>query len=81
MELEYDRFGRLIAWKWDDLTEQYAYDRSGRLFKIDYTDGTSLTHTFKDLIDNLVRFMPTLFIRFHLLSLPFILPICSFHPL
>jgi len=54
VELSYDRFGRLIGWKWDELTERYEYDRSGRLFEIEYADGTSLTFTFSDLLTTLV---------------------------
>ncbi|ODN01413.1 Teneurin-m [Orchesella cincta] len=46
--LEYDRFWRLVGWKWADLTETYEYDRSGRLLTTQNSDGTALTHTYKD---------------------------------
>lgn len=55
VEVEHDRFGRLVGWKWDQLMETYEYDRAGRLSKISYADGTSLSLTFKDLIATLVR--------------------------
>ena len=27
----YDRFGHLQAWRWGDISEDYAYDKEGRL--------------------------------------------------
>ncbi|XP_075234226.1 teneurin transmembrane protein Ten-m isoform X2 [Lycorma delicatula] len=53
VELEYDRFSRLIKWRWGDLTESYSYDRSGRLAEIRYADATSTLYTFKDLFSTL----------------------------
>jgi hypothetical protein len=47
--VEYDRFGRLVGWKWDDLLEEFEFDRAGRLAKVRYADGTTLSLTFKDL--------------------------------
>lgn len=54
VELDYDRYGRLIEWKRGDLKETYEYDRSGRLLKIHYSDGTSLANTLKDTVTHLV---------------------------
>ncbi|XP_035708479.1 teneurin-m isoform X4 [Folsomia candida] len=59
VEVEHDRFGRLVGWKWDQLMETYEYDRAGRLSKISYADGTSLSLTFKDLIATLPMKMTT----------------------
>lgn len=54
--LEYDRFWRLTGWKWADLQETYEYDRSGRLETIHYSDGTALTHTYRDALVTLVSY-------------------------
>ncbi|KAF4528732.1 hypothetical protein B566_EDAN008998 [Ephemera danica] len=53
VELEYDRFSRLISWKWGDLSETYGFDRAGRLFEIRYGDNTAVTYAFKDMFSSL----------------------------
>lgn len=54
VELEYDRFSRLSTWKWGELSENYSFDRSGRLAEIRYADGTSTLYAFKDMFSSLV---------------------------
>ncbi|XP_011867432.1 PREDICTED: teneurin-m isoform X3 [Vollenhovia emeryi] len=49
VELEYDRFSRLTSWTWGDISETYGFDRSGRLYEIKYSDGTSMVYAFKDM--------------------------------
>ncbi|XP_037907848.1 teneurin-m isoform X3 [Hermetia illucens] len=53
VELEFDRFGRLVSWKWGNLEETYIFDRSGRLNEIKYGDGSSTIYSFKDMIGTL----------------------------
>ncbi|XP_072394437.1 teneurin-m isoform X1 [Diabrotica undecimpunctata] len=53
VELEYDRFSRLTSWKWGDLSENYGFDRAGRLNEIKYGDGSSLVYAFKDMFSSL----------------------------
>ncbi|XP_050300174.1 teneurin-m isoform X3 [Anthonomus grandis grandis] len=53
VELEYDRFSRLSSWKWGELSENYGFDRAGRLFEIKYADGSSLQYAFKDMFSSL----------------------------
>ncbi|XP_053689275.1 teneurin-m isoform X1 [Sabethes cyaneus] len=53
VDLEYDRFGRLISWKWGNLKEEYTFDRAGRLNEIKYGDGSSIVYAFKDMISSL----------------------------
>ncbi|CAG9856806.1 unnamed protein product [Phyllotreta striolata] len=53
VELEYDRFSRLTRWKWGDLSENYGFDRAGRLNEIKYGDGSSLVYAFKDMFSSL----------------------------
>ncbi|XP_046809051.1 teneurin-m isoform X2 [Lucilia cuprina] len=48
VDLEYDRFGRLVTWKWGNLQEAYTFDRNGRLNEIKYGDGSSMVYAFKD---------------------------------
>lgn len=54
VELEYDRFSTLSKWKWGDITENYIFDRAGRLNEIKYSDGSSLVYSFKDMFSSLV---------------------------
>ncbi|GJQ83081.1 hypothetical protein Trydic_g20093 [Trypoxylus dichotomus] len=53
VELEYDRFSRLIRWKWGDLNETYGFDHAGRLNEIKYGDGSSMIYAFKDMFSSL----------------------------
>ncbi|EFN78238.1 Teneurin-3 [Harpegnathos saltator] len=53
VELEYDRFSRLTSWTWGDISETYGFDRSGRLYEIKYSDGTSMVYAFKDMFSSL----------------------------
>uniref|UniRef100_A0AAG5DMN8 Teneurin-2 n=1 Tax=Anopheles atroparvus TaxID=41427 RepID=A0AAG5DMN8_ANOAO len=53
VDLEYDRFGRLISWKWGNLKEEYTFDRAGRLNEIKYGDGSSIVYAFKDTFSSL----------------------------
>ncbi|XP_022901485.2 teneurin-m isoform X3 [Onthophagus taurus] len=53
VELEYDRFSRLISWKWGDLNESYGFDHAGRLNEIKYGDGSSMIYAFKDMFSSL----------------------------
>ncbi|XP_025267250.1 teneurin-m isoform X3 [Camponotus floridanus] len=53
VELEYDRFSRLISWTWGDISETYGFDRAGRLYEIKYSDGTSMVYAFKDMFSSL----------------------------
>ncbi|XP_017957287.2 teneurin-m isoform X2 [Drosophila navojoa] len=53
VDLEYDRFGRLVSWKWGVLQEAYTFDRNGRLNEIKYGDGSSMIYTFKDMFGSL----------------------------
>lgn len=53
VDLEYDRFSRLISWRWGDLSETYGFDRAGRLNEIKYSDGSSMIYTFKDMFSGL----------------------------
>ncbi|XP_060653283.1 teneurin-m isoform X1 [Drosophila nasuta] len=53
VDLEYDRFGRLVSWKWGVLQEAYTFDRNGRLNEIKYGDGSSMVYTFKDMFGSL----------------------------
>ncbi|XP_052564667.1 teneurin-m isoform X3 [Culex pipiens pallens] len=53
VDLEYDRFGRLISWKWGNLKEEYTFDRAGRLNEIKYGDGSSIVYAFKDMFSSL----------------------------
>lgn len=53
VDLQYDRFGRLVSWKWGDLQEGYTFDRAGRLNEIKYGDGSSLLYTFTDMFGTL----------------------------
>ncbi|XP_031828732.1 teneurin transmembrane protein Ten-m isoform X3 [Nomia melanderi] len=53
VELEYDRFSRLINWIWGDISETYGFDRAGRLYEIKYSDGTSMVYAFKDMFSSL----------------------------
>ncbi|XP_055596104.1 teneurin-m isoform X3 [Uranotaenia lowii] len=53
VDLEYDRFGRLISWKWGNLKEEYTFDRAGRLNEIKYGDGSSMVYAFKDTFSSL----------------------------
>ncbi|KAK7861848.1 hypothetical protein R5R35_013485 [Gryllus longicercus] len=53
VELEYDRFSRLIKWKWGALNESYEFDRAGRLYQIRYGDGSSMIYAFKDMFSSL----------------------------
>ncbi|XP_055907187.1 teneurin-m isoform X3 [Eupeodes corollae] len=53
VDLEYDRFGRLVSWKWGTLQEAYTFDRSGRLNEIKYGDGSSMVYAFKDMFGSL----------------------------
>uniref|UniRef100_A0A182N316 Teneurin-2 n=1 Tax=Anopheles dirus TaxID=7168 RepID=A0A182N316_9DIPT len=53
VDLEYDRFGRLISWKWGNLKEEYTFDRAGRLNEIKYGDGSSIGYAFKDSFSSL----------------------------
>lgn len=53
VELEYDRFSRLINWRWGELSESYGFDRAGRLYEIKYGDGSSMLYTFKDMFSSL----------------------------
>ncbi|KAI4462797.1 teneurin and n-acetylglucosamine-1-phosphodiester alpha-n-acetylglucosaminidase [Holotrichia oblita] len=53
VELEYDRFSRLISWKWGDLNETYGFDHAGRLNEIKYGDGSSMIYAFKDMFSSL----------------------------
>lgn len=52
--LEYDRFSRLSSWRWGDLSENYGFDRAGRLYEIKYADGSSLQYAYKDMFSSLV---------------------------
>lgn len=54
VELEYDRFSRLSSWRWGDLSENYGFDRAGRLYEIKYADGSSLQYAYKDMFSSLV---------------------------
>ncbi|KAK6625770.1 hypothetical protein RUM43_006069 [Polyplax serrata] len=53
VDLEYDRFSRLVSWTWGDLTEKYSFDQAGRLNKIQYSDDTSIMYAFKDMFTSL----------------------------
>lgn len=53
VDLEYDRFGRLVSWKWGVLQEAYTFDRNGRLNEIKYGDGSSMVYNFKDMFGSL----------------------------
>lgn len=53
VNLNYDRFGRLISWKWGALKEDYTFDRAGRLNEIKYGDGSSILFSFKDTVTSL----------------------------
>uniref|UniRef100_A0A1A9WCA4 Tenascin-like protein n=1 Tax=Glossina brevipalpis TaxID=37001 RepID=A0A1A9WCA4_9MUSC len=53
VDLEYDRFGRLVTWKWGNLQEAYTFDRNGRLNEIKYGDGSSMVYAFKDMFGSL----------------------------
>lgn len=53
VDLEYDRFSRLVRWSWGDLTEHYSFDRAGRLNEIKYSDGSSMIYAFKDMFSSL----------------------------
>uniref|UniRef100_A0A182M9Z1 Tenascin-like protein n=1 Tax=Anopheles culicifacies TaxID=139723 RepID=A0A182M9Z1_9DIPT len=53
VDLEYDRFGQLISWKWGNLKEEYTFDRAGRLNEIKYGDGSSIVYAFKDTFSSL----------------------------
>ncbi|XP_055383652.1 teneurin-m isoform X3 [Condylostylus longicornis] len=53
VDLEYDRFGRLVTWKWGDLQEAYTFDRNGRLNEIKYGDDSSIVYSFKDMFGSL----------------------------
>ncbi|XP_067613197.1 teneurin-m isoform X3 [Eurosta solidaginis] len=53
VDLEYDRFGRLVSWKWGVLQEAYTFDRNGRLNEIKYGDGSSMVYAFKDIFGSL----------------------------
>ncbi|XP_073841878.1 teneurin transmembrane protein Ten-m isoform X2 [Musca autumnalis] len=53
VDLEYDRFGRLVTWKWGNLQEAYTFDRNGRLNEIKYGDGSSMFYNFKDMYGSL----------------------------
>ncbi|XP_021710866.1 teneurin-m isoform X5 [Aedes aegypti] len=53
VDLEYDRFGRLISWKWGNLKEEYTFDRAGRLNEIKYGDDSSIVYAFKDMFSSL----------------------------
>ncbi|XP_054085510.1 teneurin-m isoform X2 [Zeugodacus cucurbitae] len=53
VDLEYDRFGRLVSWKWGVLQEAYTFDRNGRLNEIKYGDGSSMVYAFKDMFGSL----------------------------
>ncbi|KAL7287031.1 hypothetical protein TKK_0018763, partial [Trichogramma kaykai] len=53
VELEYDRFSRLVNWQWGDMSETYGFDQAGRLFEIKYSDGTSMIYAFKDMFSSL----------------------------
>ncbi|TMW52843.1 hypothetical protein DOY81_002074 [Sarcophaga bullata] len=53
VDLEYDRFGRLVTWKWGNLQEAYTFDRNGRLNEIKYGDGSSMVYAFKDMYGSL----------------------------
>lgn len=53
VNLDYDKFGRLISWKWADLQELYTFDRAGRLNEIKYSDGSSIVYSFKDMFGSL----------------------------
>ncbi|XP_073990852.1 teneurin transmembrane protein Ten-m isoform X9 [Rhodnius prolixus] len=53
VELEYDRFSRLSTWRWGELSENYEFDRAGRLSGIQYADGTSTLYAFKDMFSSL----------------------------
>ncbi|XP_041973220.1 teneurin-m isoform X2 [Aricia agestis] len=53
VQLDYDRFNRLISWRWGSLNESYGYDRAGRLDEIKYGDGSSLAYSFRDMFTSL----------------------------
>ncbi|XP_011495587.1 PREDICTED: teneurin-m [Ceratosolen solmsi marchali] len=53
VELEYDRFSRLVSWTWGDISETYGFDQAGRLYEIKYSDGTSMVYAFKDMFSSL----------------------------
>ncbi|XP_026832629.1 teneurin-m isoform X1 [Drosophila erecta] len=53
VDLEYDRFGRLVSWKWGVLQEAYSFDRNGRLNEIKYGDGSTMVYAFKDMFGSL----------------------------
>ncbi|KAH8270589.1 hypothetical protein KR018_012078 [Drosophila ironensis] len=53
VDLEYDRFGRLVSWKWGVLQEAYSFDRNGRLNEIKYGDGSMMVYAFKDMFGSL----------------------------
>jgi len=55
VDYEYDRFGRLVGWKWGSLNEAFEYDRSGRLANIQHSDGTAFAYIFNDAFSTLVR--------------------------
>ena len=44
----YDRFGHLQSWRWGDISEDYAYDKEGRLSMVRAGNDTVLTYEYKD---------------------------------
>ncbi|XP_032454288.1 teneurin-m isoform X5 [Nasonia vitripennis] len=53
VDLEYDRFSRLVSWRWGNMSETYGFDQAGRLYEIKYSDGTSMVYAFKDIFSSL----------------------------
>ena len=44
----YDRFGHLESWRWGDMTEEYSYDKEGRLVGVKNGNETVLSYEYRD---------------------------------
>ena len=44
----YDRFGHLESWRWGDMSEEYSYDKEGRLASIKAANETILSYEYRE---------------------------------
>merc|ERR1719195_1191824 len=44
----YDRFGHLEHWRWGDMTEDYTYDKNGRLAQVKRGNATVLVYQYEN---------------------------------
>ena len=44
----YDRFGHLESWRWGDMSEEYNYDKEGRLAAVKVGNDTVLSYEYRD---------------------------------